>query len=85
MTPVNQDALSEDKKNTANALIGVHRALLDHVRRRVQAGGNPAGLAAEVRKLTTDAFELLEQGVGRLRRQARGQHRRNASVLKIGT
>jgi AcrR family transcriptional regulator len=48
----------------ANALIGVHRALLDYVRRRVQTGEDLAGLAAEVRKLTTDAFELLEQGLG---------------------
>ncbi len=48
----------------ANALIGVHRALLDYVRRRIQTGENLAGLAAEVRKLTTDAFELLEQGLG---------------------
>ena len=47
----------------ANALIGVHRALVDYVRHRVQAGGNLTGLAAEVRKLTTDAFELLEQGL----------------------
>jgi len=47
----------------AHALIGVHRALLDYVRRRVHAGENPAGLAAEVRKLTTDAFGLLEQGL----------------------
>jgi AcrR family transcriptional regulator len=48
----------------ANALIGVHRALLDYVRRRIRTGENLAGLAAEVRKLTTDAFELLEQGLG---------------------
>jgi AcrR family transcriptional regulator len=48
---------------TAHALIGVHQALLDHVRRRVQVGENPAGLAGEVRKLATDAFELLEQGL----------------------
>ena len=47
----------------ANALIGVHQALLDYVRRRVQPGENPAGLAAEVRKLVADAFELLEQGL----------------------
>jgi AcrR family transcriptional regulator len=47
----------------ANALIGLHRALLDHVRRRVQAGQNPTGLAAEVRELATEAFELLEQGL----------------------
>lgn len=48
---------------TAHALIGVHRALLDHVRQRVLAGGNLTGLAAEVRKLTTDACELLEHGL----------------------
>jgi AcrR family transcriptional regulator len=47
----------------AQALIGVHRALLDHVRCRVGSGDNPAGLAAEVRKLTASAFELLEQGL----------------------
>ena len=47
----------------AHALIGVHRTLLDYVRSRVQAGDNPAGLAAEIRKVTADAFELLEQGL----------------------
>ena len=47
----------------ANALIGVHRALLDHVRRRSQPGENLAGLAAEVRKLAADAFELLKKGL----------------------
>lgn len=47
----------------ANALIGVHRALLDHVRRRLLAGENPAGLAAEVRELAANAFELLEHGL----------------------
>ena len=48
----------------AHALIGVHRALLDYVRDRVRVAENPAGLAAEVRKLTTQAFELLERGLG---------------------
>lgn len=48
---------------TAHALMGVHRALLDHVRRRILAGDEPAGLAAEVRTLTTAAFALLEQGL----------------------
>jgi AcrR family transcriptional regulator len=47
----------------ANALIGVHRALLEHVRRRTQASEDLAGLGAEVRKLAADAFELLEQGL----------------------
>jgi AcrR family transcriptional regulator len=47
----------------ANALMGVHRALIDYVRRRVLSGDEPAGLAAEVRKLTAAAFALLEQGL----------------------
>ena len=47
----------------AHALIGVHRTLLDYVRSRIQTDDNPAGLAAEIRKLTADAFEFLEQGL----------------------
>ncbi len=47
----------------ASALIGVHRALLDYVRHRVRASENLTGLAAEVRQLATDAFELLEQSL----------------------
>jgi len=47
----------------AHALIGVHRTLLDYVRSRVQASDNPAGLAAEIRKLTAGAFKLLDQGL----------------------
>ncbi len=41
----------------------MHRALLDNVRSRIVSGDNPAGLAAEIRKLTADAFELLEEGL----------------------
>ena len=47
----------------AYALMGVHRALLEHVRSRVLGGDKPAGLAAEVRKLSARAFEFLEQGL----------------------
>jgi AcrR family transcriptional regulator len=47
----------------ANAMIGVHRALIDYLRRRVLAGDEPARLAADVRRLTTEAFELLEHGL----------------------
>jgi hypothetical protein len=47
----------------AAALTGVHQALVDHVRRRSQPGENPVGLAAEVRELAADAFELLEHGL----------------------
>jgi hypothetical protein len=46
----------------ANALLGLHRALIDYVRRRV-LGGEVAGLAADVRKLTSAAFALLEDGL----------------------
>jgi AcrR family transcriptional regulator len=48
----------------ANALVGVQRALVDHVRRRVLADDRPAGLAAEVRELGLRAFALLERGLG---------------------
>jgi AcrR family transcriptional regulator len=48
----------------ANALIGVHRALLDHTRRRVLADEEPAWLAADVRMLGQRAFALLEHGLG---------------------
>jgi AcrR family transcriptional regulator len=47
----------------ANALMGVHRALIEHVRRRVLADEDPTGLAAEVRALGEQAFALLEQGL----------------------
>jgi AcrR family transcriptional regulator len=48
----------------ANALIGVHRALIDYTRRRVLADEEPAQLAADVRRLGQRAFALLEHGLG---------------------
>jgi AcrR family transcriptional regulator len=48
----------------ANALIGVQRALLDHVRRRILAGDEPARLAADVRSRARQALALLEHGLG---------------------
>jgi AcrR family transcriptional regulator len=48
----------------ANALIGVQRALLDYIRRRVLADEQPGRLAADVRRLSDGAFALLEQGLG---------------------
>jgi AcrR family transcriptional regulator len=48
----------------ANALVGVQRALVDHTRRQVLAGEEPGWLAADVRRLSEDAFALLEQGIG---------------------
>ena len=51
----------------ANALIGVHRALIDYVRRRVLADDTPASLAAEVRERSTESFALLGHGLGATR------------------
>ncbi|MBK3566272.1 MULTISPECIES: TetR/AcrR family transcriptional regulator [unclassified Streptomyces] len=47
----------------ANALMGVHRALIDLVRRRVLADEAPDQLADDVRARGTRAFSLLAQGL----------------------
>lgn len=47
----------------ANAIMGVHRALIDYTRRRVLADDRPDRLAADVRRLTQRAFRLLEHGL----------------------
>ena len=47
----------------ANALLGLQRAMVDYVRRRVSSGEDLGGLAADVRKLTAEAFALLEHGL----------------------
>jgi len=47
----------------ANALLGLQRAVIDYVRGRVGSGDDLGGLAADVRKLTAEAFALLEQGL----------------------
>jgi AcrR family transcriptional regulator len=48
----------------ASALMGVHRALLDYVRRRVLAERDLTELDADVHTLGAEAFALLEQGLG---------------------
>jgi AcrR family transcriptional regulator len=48
----------------ANALMGVQRALLDRVRRRILAGEDPVRLAADIRASTRQALALLEHGLG---------------------
>ena len=48
----------------ANALMGVHRALVDHVRRRVLAGTPNPRVAREVRSRARRALELIEHGLG---------------------
>jgi AcrR family transcriptional regulator len=64
----------------ANALIGVQRALLDYTRRRVLADEEPAGLAADVRRLGERGFALLEHGLGDYAtRPTRPTHARTAT------
>jgi AcrR family transcriptional regulator len=48
----------------ANALIGVHRALIDFSRGLIVAGTPPERLARAVRAEADRAFELLEHGLG---------------------
>ncbi|MEV0270575.1 TetR family transcriptional regulator [Hamadaea sp. NPDC050747] len=48
----------------ANALMGVHRALIDHVRRAVAAGVAPGRIAAETTDVGVRAFDLLATGLG---------------------
>lgn len=47
----------------AHALLGVHRALIDHVRRRVLSGEPLTGLTAEVQRLGRRALTTLERGL----------------------
>jgi AcrR family transcriptional regulator len=48
----------------ANALFGVHRALIDHVRRRTLAGVRASEIARELRAEAERARALLERGLG---------------------
>jgi AcrR family transcriptional regulator len=48
----------------ANALIGVHRELLNYVRRQALAGRTNPGLSQDVRVRGEQAFALLEEGLG---------------------
>ena len=49
----------------ASALFGVHRALIDHVRRRtLAADDDPSRLARDLRTRGKRAFQLLEDGLG---------------------
>jgi AcrR family transcriptional regulator len=47
----------------ANALMGVHRALVHYARQRVVAGARHPRLARDVRAQADQAFTLLEQGL----------------------
>jgi hypothetical protein len=48
----------------ANALTGIHRALVDYVRRRVLADDQVTRLAADFREQAIRGFALLEGGLG---------------------
>ena len=48
----------------ANALMGVHRVLIDYTRQRILADDRPTRLAADLRRLAGRAFALLEHGLG---------------------
>ena len=50
----------------ANAMIGVHRALVEHVRRRALAGTPIQRVAREVRQLGEQALATLARGLGDL-------------------
>jgi AcrR family transcriptional regulator len=48
----------------ANALMGVHRALVEYTRRQIVAGARTPGLRRSVRAQGMRAFDALEQGLG---------------------
>ncbi len=50
--------------SVAGALMGTHRALVAHVRRRVLAGHRGRQLAADARSQAVRAFARLEDGLG---------------------
>lgn len=47
----------------ANALMGLHRALVEHVRRQVTSGARAAEIAAEFRTHARRAFKRLDAGL----------------------
>jgi AcrR family transcriptional regulator len=59
------DANDAEPWVVAHALIGVHRALIESVRRRVLAGRRAPRLAREVRAEGERALGALERGLGR--------------------
>jgi AcrR family transcriptional regulator len=48
----------------ANAMMGVHRALVDYTRRRIVEGARHPRLARDVRERADRALALLERGLG---------------------
>jgi AcrR family transcriptional regulator len=48
----------------ANALMGAHRALIEHARRRILADDHIVAIASDLRAQGARAFALLEHGLG---------------------
>jgi AcrR family transcriptional regulator len=53
-----------EPRAVANALLGVHRALIDYSRRRALAGARASRVARELRAQAEQAFAQLERGLG---------------------
>jgi AcrR family transcriptional regulator len=60
----NADAADVRPWVAANALMGVHRAVVDYTRRAIVAGARNPQLARRVRAETKQALALLEDGLG---------------------
>jgi AcrR family transcriptional regulator len=56
-------AVALEPRVVAEALIGVHRSLIDYVRRRSLAGAGAADIRREVRREAKRAFARLESGL----------------------
>jgi AcrR family transcriptional regulator len=48
----------------ANAMMGIHRSLIEHTRRGILAGRRQPRLTREIHASAEEAFSLLEQGLG---------------------
>jgi len=63
-TEIGADADAVEPRVAANALIGVHRALLDYSRREILAGTRNPQLGRRVRAAGRRALAVLERGLG---------------------
>ncbi len=55
-----------EPRAVAGALLGVHRALIDYVRRRALDGASASEIAPDVRRQAKRAFARLERGLADL-------------------
>ena len=58
------DADDLEPRAAAHALIGVHRSLIEYVRRRVAAGATAAEIGSELQEQARRALGLVERGLG---------------------